>query len=280
MSSGAQPRRIRPSDNFPIGLSRYSINNLYLNKRQRDHVTAVVNNGIRIAEKLEYAHTDKVIIAGALHDVSWAFTGKNRPFVKESDLFTYVRDNSYIFERNDIFIDNGSGGHLTNIDIVHAPASAALSNLKFNVFDRDILAAISHHHTGARYYEDMSMLEKIIFLSEHASETEHSKTTLSLLELEPSPDLAVVHILQLSLSLQLLQLEKNKAPNLHKLDLAENLYKKTMSSHFMRRPEATRDTETIRTYQLLRTEIEENYSMMKNIWKEWTESQSFQKRPE
>lgn len=48
--------------------------------------------------------------------------------------------------------------------ILHGPVSAIIANEKFHIKDRDILNAIAHHTTGS---ENMSRLEKIIYLADH-----------------------------------------------------------------------------------------------------------------
>ncbi|CDZ74580.1 HD superfamily hydrolase [Peptoniphilus sp. ING2-D1G] len=48
--------------------------------------------------------------------------------------------------------------------IIHAPLGAIIANKKFGIEDKDILNAIKYHTTGR---ENMSMLEKIIFVSDY-----------------------------------------------------------------------------------------------------------------
>ena len=91
-------------------------------------------------------HEEKAAVAGLLHDCSRRYDGEE--LVKKAEEAGLHLDPVQRFEPK----------------LIHAPLSAYIAKEEFGVSDPEILLAIERHTVGA---EDMSDLEKIIYLADH-----------------------------------------------------------------------------------------------------------------
>lgn len=89
---------------------------------------------------------DKAYMAALLHDCG-KFRDKNN-LLKNANEFDIILD--------DIMMDN--------TELIHAPLGARIAECKYGIEDREILSSICYHTTGR---ENMSLLEKIIFISDY-----------------------------------------------------------------------------------------------------------------
>lgn len=116
-----------------------------LNKKRFKHTLSVEKTAIKLA-KIYGANEKKVAIAALLHDIAKHLSDK-RLLIKA--------------KKAKIKIDK----HFkNNPHLLHGPVSAIIAKEEFKIKDKNILNAIKYHTTGR---PKMSLLEKIIYLSDH-----------------------------------------------------------------------------------------------------------------
>ncbi len=125
----------------------------YLNKnlstQRYKHTICCANLSVELAQ-IYGANKDKAYKAGLLHDVAKEISVEQmQEYIKKYGM------------QVDIYMKNNSA-------LLHAYASAAMAQAMFGVDDREILNAITYHTTGK---ENMTLLEKIIFIADAADES-------------------------------------------------------------------------------------------------------------
>jgi len=116
-----------------------------IGKKRLEHSLRVLET----AEKLGNIYNediDKLKIAALLHD-SAKFKDKDILFKKAID---------YNLSLDNIMLNNS--------ELIHGPLGAKIAEHEYNIKDKDILNAIKYHTTGR---ENMTMIEKIIFISDY-----------------------------------------------------------------------------------------------------------------
>ena len=109
---------------------------------------------IKLAIKLSWEYgvdMKKGFLAAALHDVA-----KDIPIERQIEI---IKRSKMRIKDLDHIVKNAP-------EIIHQWASASLAKTKFRIKDREILSAISKHTTGSK---DMSLMDKIIYLSDIAA---------------------------------------------------------------------------------------------------------------
>lgn len=88
---------------------------------------------------------------------------------------------------------------MSNPDLLHAKLGAYYAKVKYNVTDEDILNSIASHTTGR---PNMSLLEKIIFVSDYIEPNRKPIVELDLIRKEAFEDIdkCVIHILKNTLN--------------------------------------------------------------------------------
>lgn len=88
---------------------------------------------------------------------------------------------------------------ISNPDLLHAKLGAYYAKVKYNVMDEDVLNAIASHTTGR---PDMSLLEKIIFVSDYIEPNRKPIYELDQIRKEAFEDIdqCVIHILRNTLN--------------------------------------------------------------------------------
>ena len=119
-----------------------------LSARRCEHTLNVRRLAVNLAKKY-HADVEKAAIAALLHDIA-----KEMPKDRMLQLFS----------ENDII-----AGNITQrvFPVWHGHAAAILARTQYGVDDEEILSAIRCHTTGRA---DMTLLDKIIFLADMASE--------------------------------------------------------------------------------------------------------------
>ncbi len=125
----------------------------YLNKNlsseRYKHTICCSNLAFELAQ-IYGADENKAYKAGLLHDVAKELSiEKMQEYIKKSGM------------QIDIYMKNNSA-------LLHAYASAVMAETMFDVDDEEILSAITYHTTGK---ENMTLLEKIIFIADAADES-------------------------------------------------------------------------------------------------------------
>jgi predicted HD superfamily hydrolase involved in NAD metabolism len=116
-----------------------------IGEKRYSHSLRVMETGAKLA-KIYNADLEKVKIAGILHDC-----GK-------------ISDETYLLKRAfdfGIILDN-SMEH--NHELIHGPLGAEIAKLEYGIEDIEILDAIRYHTIGR---EDMSILDKIIYIADY-----------------------------------------------------------------------------------------------------------------
>lgn len=130
-----------------------------LSDERFNHTINVANKAVELA-KIYRADIEKCEMSALLHDVA-----------KEMDsslLLQYIKKNAIILKC------------LCDIDIkslLHSIAGSILIQTEFNIADIDIINAV-RYHTSAR--KDMSLIEKIVFVSDKISNDRNYKNVCSL----------------------------------------------------------------------------------------------------
>lgn len=116
-----------------------------LDRARFQHSLRVEKTAVSLAEKY-HAPVNKARLAGLLHDIAKPLNRKQLLSIAKK----------YRIKMDPI--------EKQEPKLLHAPASAILARIRFNIKDKSVLKAISHHTTGAG---NMGLLEKIIFLADH-----------------------------------------------------------------------------------------------------------------
>lgn len=112
-------------------------------KRLR-HILGVEETAIKLSQ-IYNVSSYKAMLAALLHDYAKEFT---------------IEDVLFIAEKNKYSLDELER---ESTDLSHSKIGALIAKQKYNINDEDVLNAIKYHTTGR---ENMSMLEKIIFISD------------------------------------------------------------------------------------------------------------------
>ncbi len=110
-----------------------------------EHSLRVIEVAMKLCD-IYKVDRDKAYMACLLHDCG-KFQDENN-LLKHSHKFDIILD--------EVMMDNK--------ELIHAPLSAKIAEYRYGIDDRDILSAICYHTTGK---EDMTLLEKIVFISDY-----------------------------------------------------------------------------------------------------------------
>lgn len=110
-----------------------------------EHSLRVIEVAMKLCD-IYKVDRDKAYISCLLHDCG-KFQDENN-LLKHSHKFDIILD--------EVMMDNK--------ELIHAPLSAKIAEYRYGIDDRDILSAICYHTTGK---EDMTLLEKIVFISDY-----------------------------------------------------------------------------------------------------------------
>lgn len=125
------------------------------------HSLGVRDTAVKLAE-LYGGNTEKARIAGLVHDCA-----KN---MDSSDMISIIKGEG-------LLIDEIS---MKNTELLHGLAGSIIARKKFGICDEEILSSIIYHTTGK---EDMSLLEKIIYLSDYIEPSREFEGVQTLREL-------------------------------------------------------------------------------------------------
>ncbi|MBP7795460.1 MAG: nicotinate (nicotinamide) nucleotide adenylyltransferase [Elusimicrobiales bacterium] len=129
-----------------------------------DHILSTVKLAIKLAKQYEVDIT-KAFLSALLHD-----SAKDMSIKKQLSLI----------EKAGIKIKDIEKIKAMAPNIIHQWASAAVAKKIFNIKDTEILSAISKHTTGDK---KMSLLDKIIYVSDFASEKRSFKEAVEIREI-------------------------------------------------------------------------------------------------
>lgn len=115
-----------------------------LPKGRVEHSINVADCAIKLSEIYNY-DSKKAYIAGIVHDCA--------KYLNKEEVEYYV--NKY-----EIYLDNLEKN---NLALSHSIIGSVIAKYEFNIEDEEIINAIKYHTTGK---EDMSILEKIIYLAD------------------------------------------------------------------------------------------------------------------
>lgn len=134
-----------------------------IGEKRLSHSIRVAETGMVLGEKYDL-DGEEIFLAGLLHDCGRL---KN-----PQDLLNYA-------DEFDIVLDD-----ITRYcpELIHAPLGAKMAEKIYGVEDSDILNAIRYHTTGRR---DMSILEKIIFISDYTEPMRRFKGVEGVRRLAP-----------------------------------------------------------------------------------------------
>lgn len=116
-----------------------------IGEKRLSHSIRVAETAIQIGKKYDIDE-EKIYLAGLLHDCA--------KFKNTEDLLKYA-------DYFDIILDDM---HLHNLELIHAHLGAKMAKEVYDIEDIKILNAIKYHTTGK---EDMTILEKLIFISDY-----------------------------------------------------------------------------------------------------------------
>lgn len=125
---------------------RFILNYLenHMSKRRYIHSINVSETAVALAEYYG-GHIDKARLAGLIHDCAKDIS---------------IREQTIYAKKCGFPVDEVT---YKILDLIHAPASVYLCRKIFGITDIEILSAVRYHTTGK---PDMSLLEKIIFISD------------------------------------------------------------------------------------------------------------------
>lgn len=141
--------------------------NLMLPQGRITHSINVANCATELS-KIYNLDSDKAYIAGLVHDCA--------KYLSQEQIDEYV--NKY-----EIYLDELEE---ENINLSHSVVGSFIAKYEFNIEDEDIINAIKYHTTGR---EDMSMLEKIIYMADLVEENRKFPIVGRLRELTYGKDL-------------------------------------------------------------------------------------------
>lgn len=150
-----------------------------LPEKRFQHTLGVAYTSVAIGFSLGYANPEILYLAGLLHDNAKCYT--------DEELLK-------ISEENGFFI---SEVEKRNPSLLHDRVGALFARTKYNITDDIILKAIENHTTGR---PEMSIEEKIIFVSDYLEPSRCFKSSPTLTELRQlmykDIDAVVYHVLQ------------------------------------------------------------------------------------
>ena len=151
-----------------------------LDKARYEHTKGVMYTAACLAMAYGYP-VEKAMLAGLLHDCAKGIPTKEK-LEKAKKHGLSVNQ----FE-------------ISNPDLLHAKLGAYYAKVKYNVMDEDVLNAIASHTTGR---PDMSLLEKIIFVSDYIEPNRKPIYELDQIRKEAFEDIdqCVIHILRNTLN--------------------------------------------------------------------------------
>ncbi len=132
-------------------MAQYSIDSIKqmvqedLDQARYEHTLGVMYTAAAMA-MCHGADMEKSIVAGLLHDCAKCIPGK-RKIQMCMDNGIYISEAEY-----------------KNPGLLHAKLGAFLAETKYEVFDKEILNAITYHTTGC---PEMSLLDKIIYIADY-----------------------------------------------------------------------------------------------------------------
>lgn len=141
--------------------------NLMLPQGRITHSISVANCAIKLCE-IYGVDTDKAYLAGLVHDCA--------KYLSKNQTDEYI--NKY-----EIYLDELEEGSSA---LSHSVIGSFIAKYEFNIEDDEIISAIKYHTTGR---EDMSMLEKIIYMADLIEENRKFPTVDRLRELAYGKDL-------------------------------------------------------------------------------------------
>ncbi len=128
-----------------------------LSESRYNHTLGVAYTAASLAMRYDY-DIEKAYFAGLLHDCAKCIPNdKKLSMAKKNNLSV-----------NDAFKNSP--------DLLHAELGAIVAKEKYNIHDEDILNAIAYHTTGK---PDMSLLEKIIYISDYIEPSRQTIPNLS-----------------------------------------------------------------------------------------------------
>ncbi|MFC1566938.1 bis(5'-nucleosyl)-tetraphosphatase (symmetrical) YqeK [bacterium] len=118
----------------------------FMTEKRLEHSKSVAEIGVKLAEKYG-ADTDKVYLAGLLHDVA-----KDIPFAHLSD---YGVDVKLIPDFDELLVCAPA--------VIHSHAGDQVCRKFLGIDDEEILHAVKVHTTGS---ENMNIIDKIIYIAD------------------------------------------------------------------------------------------------------------------
>jgi len=150
-----------------------------LSERRYEHTLGVSDTAVKLAERYG-CDVQKARLAGLLHDCA-----------REMDKGALLA----CIKAEGMEVDDIS---LAVKELLHGPAAVHICRKVFNIQDEDVLNAVRYHTVGR---EDMSVLEKIIYISDFIEPRRNFEGVSQLRSLsEESLDMALQKALDLSIS--------------------------------------------------------------------------------
>ncbi len=147
----------------------------YIDEKRMAHSIGTAQQAVKLA-KIHGESEQKAYIAGLLHDVA---KGKS-----EQELKKLARE--YEIEVDEI--------EQNNSELIHGKLGAKIVSEQLQIYDEDILNAISWHTTGR---ENMSLLEKIVYIADITEPGRQFENIEAVRELAKKDiDAAMIHALE------------------------------------------------------------------------------------
>ncbi|RDY29662.1 HD domain-containing protein [Romboutsia weinsteinii] len=146
------------------------------------HSIGVADCAVKLSEIYNY-DKEKAYIAGIIHDCA--------KYLNEDEVDEYV--NKY-----EIYLDELERG---NIALSHSVIGASIARHEFLVEDKEIINAVKYHTTGR---EDMTLIEKIIYMADLIEEGRNFPTVDKLRELTYSGKLDEALIMSFNNTIKLI----------------------------------------------------------------------------
>lgn len=144
-----------------------------IGEKRTNHSKRVAKEAIILSKRFNLAiKDDKIYLAGLIHDCAK---------IKDREkLLSLARKYNIILDK---FL-------LDNTELIHSELGSRIAKDKYNIYDEDILNAIKYHTTGR---ENMSDLEKIIFLADYIEPVRNFEGVINVRELSYMDlDLAII----------------------------------------------------------------------------------------
>lgn len=144
-----------------------------IGEKRTNHSKRVAKEAIILSKRFNLSiKDDKIYLAGLIHDCA-----KIRDREKLLSL-----SKEYNILLNELLLDN--------VELIHSDLGSKIAKYKYNILDEDILNAIKYHTTGR---ENMSNLEKIIFLADYIEPVRNFEGVVNVRELSYRDlDLAII----------------------------------------------------------------------------------------